>query len=105
MTNIVKKPNVMKQMAGNCIQPPSQRPTGDKTQKKKCFKAKSPRNPPKEEEETKVRIPETSENWDSMCTLGSGFNHGDWVSVTGIIYTRPSNLSNPLSNYQLTERI
>ncbi|KAM7340512.1 hypothetical protein ACRRTK_001127 [Alexandromys fortis] len=55
MTNIVKKPNVMKQMAGNCIQPPSQRPTGDKTQKKKCFKAKSPRNPPKEEEETKVK--------------------------------------------------
>lgn len=82
MTNVVKKPNVMKQMASNCIQPPSQRPTGDNTQKKKCFKAMSPRNPFQKEEETKVRIPETSENWDSMysilcmevdLTMGTGF--------------------------------
>lgn len=85
MTKVIKKPNVMKQMADNCIQHPSQRPTGDKTQKKKCFEAVSPRDPPKEEEETKVRTPETSENWDSICTLGSGFNHGDWVSVTHIL--------------------
>lgn len=50
----------MKQIAGHCMQPPSQRPTGDKTLKKKCFEAVSPRATPKEEEETKVRTPETS---------------------------------------------
>lgn len=60
MKKVVKKPNDMKQIAGHCIQPPSQRPTGDKTQKKKCFEAVSPRATPKEREETKVRTPETS---------------------------------------------
>ncbi|KAL6079860.1 hypothetical protein STEG23_008706, partial [Scotinomys teguina] len=52
MKNVDKKP---KQMAGHDIQPPSQRPTEDKTQKKKCFGTVSPRALPEEEEKIKIK--------------------------------------------------
>ncbi|XP_051063841.1 protein FAM90A27P-like [Phodopus roborovskii] len=52
--NFDKKPNVKKQMTDHHIQPPAERPPGDKTQKKKCFGTVRPKTPREEEEETKV---------------------------------------------------